>query len=65
MTPDTATIARLFGCTPEQVRAQFAANSKQLSAMADKAQRTTRKVNGYTAQQLRAMACQAATKAGV
>ena len=49
-------VAALFGCTPEQARALYARNADQLQKMADKAHKTSRKVNGYTAQQLDASA---------
>lgn len=52
-------IARQFGCTPDQVRAQFAKNADQMAKMAEKARSTTRKVNGYTAEQLYTKAEQA------
>ncbi len=54
-----AAIASAFKCTPEQVRAQFARNSAGLSGMATKAEQSGRKVNGYEAHELRAMAGQA------
>lgn len=60
--PTTQQIATLFGCTEAQVRRQFARNAQQLSQMAAKAETTGRKVNGYTAAQLRAAAAQAASK---
>jgi hypothetical protein len=46
-------IAGQFGCTPAQVAAQFAKNKKQLTAMADQAADTGKKVNGFTELQLR------------
>lgn len=45
-------VAAFFGCTPEQVRAQFRKNAVQLSVMAAKSRRTGRKANLYTAEQL-------------
>ncbi len=50
------TVARLFGCTVEQCRAQHAKNSRALSEMAAKSEARGRKVNGYDAAQLRAFA---------
>ena len=61
-TPNPAQIAGLLGCTEAQIRAQFAQNAKQLAAMADKAKTTGRKVNGYTAEELRSSADEAASK---
>lgn len=52
MVKPVAEIANVFGCTPEQVKAQMARNASSLQAMADKAVTTGRKVNGYTARQL-------------
>lgn len=49
-------IAKQFGCTSEQVRQQFARNARSLATMADKAKQRGRKVNGYTASELSAMA---------
>jgi hypothetical protein len=51
-----ATVAKRFGTTIERVRAQYLANAAQMRAMAEKAERTGRKVNGYTAEQLNARA---------
>lgn len=61
--PTPSQIAKIFGCTEQQVRKQFASNAKQLSSMASKAQRTSRKVNGFTAEQLCRMADNAAANA--
>ena len=49
-------IADLLGCTVEQLRAQYAKGAAQFSAMAEKAERTGGRVNGYTLAQLRARA---------
>jgi hypothetical protein len=46
--PTTNQVAKLFGCTEAQVKAQYAKNAKQLEAMAAKVHKTGRKVNGYT-----------------
>jgi hypothetical protein len=46
-------VAKLFGCTEAQARAQYAANAEQLASLATKAERSGKKVNGYTAEQLR------------
>lgn len=40
--------------TPDQLRAGFARNAKGLATMLAKAERTGRKVNGFTAEYLRA-----------
>lgn len=50
--PTAAEIAAKFGCTVEQVDAQRAKNKATLVEMYEKALRTGRKVNGYTADQL-------------
>ena len=50
-----AQIAKFFKCTPEQLSAQYARNAFDLSKMADKASKTGKKVNGYTAVQLAEM----------
>lgn len=55
-------IAKIFGCTPQQVKAQFSANAEQLYAMATKASATGKKVNGYTAAQLTGHAKRMAAK---
>jgi hypothetical protein len=54
--PTPAQIAALFGCTPDQVRAQFTKNAAQLDSLASKASAKSKKVNGYTAAQLRQLA---------
>jgi hypothetical protein len=56
-------IAKFFGCTIEQAKAQFAANALQLAAMQKKAIFTGKKVNGYTANQLKNHAESMAKKA--
>jgi hypothetical protein len=61
--PTTAQIARIFNCTEQQVRDLFAKNAQQLAGMADEAERTERKVNGYTAKQLRDHAAATAARA--
>ena len=48
--------AAVLGCTPAQLRVQFAKNARQLRAMAKQAQRTNKKVNGYSADDLNEMA---------
>lgn len=55
-------IAARFNCTPDQVRAQFAANAADLAKMAATAERKGRKVNGYTAQRLREHAASMAAR---
>ena len=49
-------IAKFFGCTPEQLAAQRAHNAADLSKLAGKASATGKKVRGYTAAQLAALA---------
>lgn len=60
---DAKTVARIFGCTEEQARAAYARNATQLATMRDKAIRTRRKVNGYTAEELARHAATYAAKA--
>jgi len=49
-------IALLFGVSEEQIKSQYAHNSKSLFVMAKKAHRTKKTVNGYTAKELMDMA---------
>lgn len=49
-------VAARFGCTVEQARRQYRRNADQLWEMRDRALETGKKVNGYTADQLRDMA---------
>lgn len=49
-------IAKMFGCTEDQARAQYARNAAQLAGMQHKARTSQRKVNGYTADELGKMA---------
>lgn len=46
-------IAKVFGCSVEQAKAQLARNAQQLEAIADKARQTGRPVNHYTEKELR------------
>lgn len=46
-------VAKMFRCTPEQLRSQYLANAKQLKEMHDKAVRTGKKVNKFSADQLK------------
>lgn len=62
MNPTAPTVARLFRCTVEQVKSQYARNAAQLRRMADKAAASGRKVNGYTAEQLAAHAARASER---
>lgn len=48
----TQQICERFGCTSEQLKRQYKANLNALQQMRDKAQRTGKKVNGYTLKQL-------------
>jgi hypothetical protein len=41
-------VAKIFGCTVEQARAQYLANAASLRNDAAKAARTGKKVRGYT-----------------
>lgn len=49
-------IAKVLGCTVEQINNQFVVNARQLRAMHAQAVRTGKKINGYTASDLDAMA---------
>lgn len=46
-------VAQVMGCTVEQLRNQHARNANQLAGMLHKAVTTGKKVNGYTADELR------------
>jgi hypothetical protein len=48
-------IAKFFKCTPEALAAQYAYSAADLAKMKEKAEKTGKKVNGYTAEQLAAM----------
>lgn len=48
-------IAKIFGCTPAQLTSSYAKNAAQLALMLHKAVTTGKKVNGFTAEQLRVM----------
>lgn len=52
--PDAARCAAAFGCTIEQAKRQLAKNADGLRRMAEKAESTGKKYNGYTAAELRA-----------
>jgi transposase-like protein len=56
-------LAERFGVTPEQVRAQYARGTQVLRLMAEKARKSGRKVNGYTANELDIMAQSQANRA--
>lgn len=56
--PDAARSARVFGCTIEQAKRLLAKNADGFRAMADKAARTGKKVNGYDERELRASAAE-------
>lgn len=49
----TAWLAARFGCTEEQIKAQFARHAAQSAEMAEQAERTGKRVRGYTADELR------------
>lgn len=46
-------ICKLFGCTMEQLNAQYAANAKVLENMHKKAKKTGKKVNDYSETELK------------
>lgn len=46
-------ICKLFGCSLEQLNSQYADNAKVLKGMQAKAVKSGKKVNGYTADQLK------------
>lgn len=50
-------IAKMLGCSVEQLKAQHAKNAIGLKEMLAKAIKTGKKVNGYTESQLRTMVC--------
>lgn len=52
-------LAARFGCTAEQIRAQFGKNADVLGRMAVKAEASAKQVNGYSAEQLRDMEAKA------
>ncbi len=52
MTKSPAQVSAVFGCTPEQARAQMLRNAAGLERTADTMGKR-RKVNGFTAQELR------------
>jgi len=52
--PNAERSAKAFGCTIEQAKAMFAKNAIGCRSMLERAVRTGKKVNGYTADQLRA-----------
>ena len=53
-TPTPADIARVFGVPEANVRRQFARNVASLRGDLTQAEKTGRKVRGYTAEQIRA-----------
>ena len=58
ITPYTAKRNFFSQFTPEQLRTQYRRNLVGLSVLLTKAERTGRKVNGFTVDQLRAMVAQ-------
>lgn len=54
--------AAKLGCTVDQVKALSASNAIELGEMAAQAEQTGRKVNGYTAEQLRQHEARARTR---
>lgn len=61
--PSPSVVAAMFGCPVENVRAQYRKNAAQLEAMASEAEKSGKKVNGYTAGDLRRLAKSALEKA--
>ena len=61
--PTIEQVATRFGASVERVRENYRANASELAGMAEKAERIGRKVNGYTADQLRAMSAKMAALA--
>ena len=57
----TVQIAKIFGCTEAQVRAQFSKNAKQLRGMEGRAKGG--KYRGYTAEHCGSLAAMAESKA--
>lgn len=57
--------ARMLGVSVEQIRAGHARNLPQLQQMLSKAEATDRKVNGYTAEQLRERVAECKLRAGL
>ena len=52
--PNAARCAATFGCTIEQAKRLLGKNADGFRQMAEKAERTGKKFNGYTAAELRA-----------
>ena len=48
-------ISKMFGCSIERLNEQYAENAKTFERMYEKAIKTGKKVNGYTAVQLKQM----------
>ncbi len=51
----TEDVARVMGCTVEQVKSLHAKNAAQLALMLHEAVMTGKNINGFTAEQLRVM----------
>ena len=51
--PNAEVSAAVFGCTVQQAKRLFAKNADGFRAMAEKAERTGERVNGYSAEELR------------
>lgn len=56
ISPNAERSAAIFGCTVEQAKSLMGKNAAVLTAMAEKAERTGKRQNGYTAGELRASA---------
>jgi hypothetical protein len=56
MTQTIQQLASRYGVTADRIREQFARNAAGLRQMQGKAERTGRRVNGYTAEQLGTLA---------
>lgn len=61
--PSPSVVAKMFGANVENVRAQYRKNAAQLESMADEAEKSGKKVNGYAAGDLRRLAKSALEKA--
>jgi len=49
----TEEAAKFFNCSVEAIKKQYASNAETFKIMLEKAENTGKKVNGYTAQQLK------------
>lgn len=63
MDPTPEQVAKMFGVSVERIKEQYLANAQGLEKMYNKAITTGKKVNGYTAEQLKSMTAQYYQKA--